>query len=249
MDFGDKLRKRTRERREKREDIKEYNIDYTYGDSNSYSSSIGYEYEYKEENLPELKYIDTEIIDKDLSGNWSNENPTGDCLNTVAIGDGPSDRDGRVYYIHSVKMNITFTTTSIDRTTLTQDDVLFAFALVLDKQTNSAQVEPSKVFDTGVTLEPLAFRKMEFKDRYVLIEHCIGNLKRFQYSDNPGTTNVGVQRMVYRIKHTFKKPLEVICVGSGSTVTVCTSNSLGFLAVSTVEDLMLSYTCRIKFSG
>ncbi len=203
----------------------------------------------EEWDIPELKFLDSEINNVSVPLEWTTLTPVRDCLNGIGQGDIPTSRDGRYYFIHSIEMNLKFSTQSEDRIATPDDDISFAFALVIDNQTNNTILEPGQVYNNSGINDFLAFRNMKFIDRYHILKHKIDVIRRFQYSDNPGTTNHGIQSKVYHIKRTFEYPIRVVCNGVGFNISDISDISLSFLAASTDPELLLSYISRVRFSG
>ncbi len=219
---------------------------YNYGSSSSEDQD---EYFTGLENLPELKFIDTEVNSVTLPTlSWGSILPVNNNLHPVAQGDGGSDRDGRRYFITCVKLHIMVETSNLERLPAPADDILFSFAIILDRQTNQGAVTASNVYEGG-TVPAFDFRNKFYETRYIVLYHEIDNLKRFQFSESTGTASHGKQRKVYHFKHKFVRPISVLCKGDTANVTAMTTNSLSLIAVASTTELKMSYTCRCLFRG
>lgn len=201
---------------------------------------------------PELKYIDTEITDEDITVGWDTYNPaTVLCLNAVAQGDAQQNRDGRVYYIHSVMLHMELKTELTEAFTAPLKDILVRICLVHDTQTNQAEMNPLSVMDTTLTDDYLNFRNLSYTGRFKVLKDKTCIIRRFYV--NEGSINSfasGTQILKFDWFHTFKSPIKVICSGTSGQVAVVTNSSLQIMATSnTATEVNLSYQARCRFSG
>jgi len=202
---------------------------------------------------PELKYIDTELVAEPIGEAWEAVNPlTVNCLNAVALGDGETNRDGRVYYIHSVMLKIELSTVSNESELAPSPDIICRLALVQDTQTNQAEIVPGNVFDTSLQKDYLSFRDLSYTQRFKVIKDKSCVLRRM--NTNEGSANAfssNQQAVRFDWYHTFKTPIKVTCSGTSGQVAVVTDNSLQLIAISdnAGSEILLDYQCRIRFSG
>lgn len=201
---------------------------------------------------PELKFIDSEIEDSVLKLAWTAHVPaTVLCLNAVAQGDGQSNRDGRVYYIHSVMMKVEILSVLDQEGLAPQNDLICRVCLVHDTQTNQAAITPALVMDETGTTKYLAFRNLSYTKRFKVLKDKTIVLRRMYVND--GSINLfssAPQIQRFEWYHTFKTPLKVICNGTSGQIAVVTDNSLQIIAsANTNTELTISYQARCRFSG
>jgi len=122
----------------------------------------------------ELKFVDSEVsadsLGKTVAG--SEVDPAQDSLNGVAQGDGGSNRDGRITFIHSLHIRgaIAFNHSQTFTTPTTAGFV--RLALVLDTQTNGAQLNAEDVFKdpTSTALDWCFLRNLQYTKRFRVLK-------------------------------------------------------------------------------
>jgi len=201
---------------------------------------------------PELKFIDTELENQVVDATWEVYNPlTVLCLNAVAQGDTPTNRDGRCYYIHSVMMKIVVFGLAAETATAPFTDLIMRILLVHDKQANQGEADADKVMETAPTIDYLSFRNLSYTGRFRVIKDKTILMRRMYV--NEGVVDkfaTGQQIIKFDWYHTFAKPLKVICNGTAGNIAVVTNNSLQVIAVSnSATEMSFSYQARCRFSG
>jgi hypothetical protein len=194
----------------------------------------------------EKKFIDTgrtgAIIASAVPGSEIDPN-TVNCLNAVAQGDGPQNRDGRKYHILSVHIRgfINF----IDETVpYTADHT--RLLLVLDRQTNAAQLQAEDVLNNSAPATQ-AFRNLEFTQRFIVLKDFTLNKPQV---GSGATTNTWRATKPFKINYTFKKPIAVTCSGTTGNVTAINDNSLHLIAITfNGGSNTLDYHARVRFVG
>ncbi len=202
-------------------------------------------------SLPELKFVDTELAGVSMGTAWAARNPTTVlCLNAIAQGDGPSNRDGRVYYIHSVQMKVLLFFAATESDIIPQDDQLARIVLVLDTQANETEIAAANVMSTVGGNDFLSFRNLDFGTRFRILKDKTAIIKRTWVNEGSPdlfASNQGLLRFDWT--HTFKYPIKVVCNGTGSGIGDITNAALGVIAISLQNDMLLSYEARVRFSG
>lgn len=202
---------------------------------------------------PELKWVDTELSAFTIALAWTAYNPTTvNCLNAVAQGDGPSNRDGRVYYIHSVMVKLVMFTDVDEAAVAPKEDLVTRLCLVLDTQANGTEINAANVMETaGSVGDYLEFRNLEFSGRFRILKDTTKVMKRFYVNEGSGDLFASARQLIrWDWYVNFVKPIKVVCNGTGSGIGDVTNNALAIIASSgSVSDIQCSYLSRIRFSG
>lgn len=176
------------------------------------------------------------------------------CLNAIAQGDGPSNRDGRQYQIRSVHVRGYIIVDPIETQANPLADVLVRLALVLDKQTNGAQVDPTTVF-TGTGVNAFnGFRNLEYTQRFRVIEDISFRINSEGGCAAANDFNAPSKVVPFIMNKEFKTPIKVNCNGVGATVASIADNSLhlvGCIAADAVSAPVtrIHYWSRVRFQG
>lgn len=173
------------------------------------------------------------------------------CLSAVAQGDGESQHLGRVYFIDEIYVHGYLVRPVTEAAPTPAFDALCKVALVLDTQTNGAQLNGEDVYEnTGLTLDINAFRNLEHIQRFNV-------LKSKEMIIRPNTLNdgtadkfsAGTTYRKFSLSHKFSPPLRVITTGTTATVSSIADNSLHILGIATDGNIDLSYVSRCRFHG
>jgi len=176
------------------------------------------------------------------------------CLNAVAQGDGESQRDGKNYVIKGLYINGYVSAVAQANQTQGDDNTLNMIAVVLDTQTNAAQLNSEDVFSlqaATATFCPLAFRNLQYSKRFKVLW-----MKRFAL-DNPNLTYDGTN-----IEQAGTKPyyftvnlpnlnIRVETKGTSANVTDIIDNSLHIIGFTSSTNMVptLYYQSRVRFVG
>lgn len=206
----------------------------------------------------ELKYIDhyrvhTVPYTADAAGADEADPATALCLNAVGTGTGANTRDGRKIVMKSVYVE-GICSMPISATGADYPQVV-TIALVLDRQTNSAQCQSELVWQNDVAVSgptasfrPLVRRNLEYVDRFHVLWKKTYVFRQPNFAvDTAGTgyTNGGdqIKFKIYR-----KLDIPVIFKDTGSTVSSIVDNSL-HLHVFSDDNVGLVYSSRVRFVG
>ncbi len=201
----------------------------------------------------ELKFADTFVSNDAFATSWATmEEATNSQVSGVAIGTGESGRIGRKYNIHSIHIKARVHVNAIEAQGAPLPDLIGRFCLILDKQTNGAQLTPSDVMDTGADQDFLAFRNLQHTRRFQVLWDKKWKLANYS-STNEGAANVFSQvnqtsGIMYYNK-VFDPPIQVICEDVNATVADVSDNSLHIIGIANQTTAFLSYECRIRFTG
>ena len=174
------------------------------------------------------------------------------CLNGIGQGNGQSDRDGKNIIMKSFYINGNITMGAFsDRNGATAAALVF-IAVVLDKQTNGAQLNSEDVFKNPCATnhaQANPIRNLEYSDRFDV-------LWSKSYAIQAGTsfyTGTLDQSEINETRIKFKKfkriNIPVTYTGTGSTVATVMNNSLHVIAYTTGQNCTLNYNSRVRFIG
>ena len=167
------------------------------------------------------------------------------ALNATAQGDGESERDGRRQCLKSVKVHGTVSLNPLaNQSTSPADEIVFV-ALVLDTQSNKAQLNAEDVFKGTTPERP--FRNLQYVDRFKVLAARTFTMK---YGDGvwDGTNiEIGGVSEIFN----FNKKLEVPVTYAATTGVIgsITDNSLHMVAISSSSNAKLEYNARVTFVG
>lgn len=178
---------------------------------------------------------------------------TVNCLNAVAQGDGPSDRDGRVYTITSVQIRGRAVLASQINQTAADDIPYVYIALVLDMQTNGAQLNSEDVYTNPIASSGMAvcpFRNLQYSKRFRVLATRVMNLPMPSLSYD-GTNMEQSGSSSYFSMNVNNLRIKVDTKGTSANVTDIVDNSLHLIAFcsSTAGSPTLSYNSRVRFVG
>jgi len=178
---------------------------------------------------------------------------TDNCLNGVVQGDGESNRDGKNYVIKSLHFLGRVVTNSQPNKTLGWIPASVFIAIVLDTQTNGAQLNSEDVYTNpgGSSANNTCLqRNLQYSSRFRV-------LKTFKLDfNNPplsydGTDMEALGQSQSIEAHLDNLNIKVSCSATTGTVAAITDNSLHVVGFCTngTETVNLTYTSRIRFMG
>ncbi len=204
----------------------------------------------------EKKFADFRVDDDAFTQVWAggemDPNGTADSVSVVAQGDGESNRDGRVYYIHEIYIHGTVQVQAVESQTAPQPDNIARVALVWDKQTNGAQMNAEDCFLTiGASDDIDSFRNLQFVQRFTVLANKKINIKQSTAVVNEGAANLfaaGTTTVPFSMSYKFRTPLKVSCSGTTAAIASIADNSLHVIGCSQ-SACTLSYASRLRFTG
>lgn len=204
----------------------------------------------------EKKFLDSEydgVIVKTLAG--SESDPAGNsCLDGIAQGDGESNRDGRACTVTSLHLRGHIEVSPVDATAA--DGVqggCVKLALVMDQQTNGAQLNAEDVFvdPTDTDLDAHTLRNLQYAPRFKILWMKQFNLGSVQGNAND-TTVQDWSGWVIPFKADVALEMRKTFTATTAPVASCADNSLHLIAVQSPADAracQLRYTARVRFVG
>ncbi len=204
----------------------------------------------------EKKFIDYRVDDDTFTTVWAGgemEDGTALSVSAVSQGDGESQRDGRVYYIHGVNIQGTLHVPQTEAQAAPNGDIVCRLALVWDKQTNGAQLNAEDVFLTiGAASDIDSYRNLQYVQRFNVLQDKKIRVPVGQTNMNEGAVNSFANAFVnvpFKLYHTFRTPLKVTCTGTTAAIASISDNSLHVIGTASSTAVELNYTSRLRFSG
>lgn len=176
------------------------------------------------------------------------------CLNAVARGDGDSDHKSNFYVLHAVQLvGMVFQAVSNDSTLAIVPPVIY-ISLVLDRQTNGAQLNSEDVYvnpSGEILLAAQAMRGLPFFKRFVVLDSVTLTSPQLSMGTDGSSTNVIAG---YTIPWELSASLDIVVntIGSDNTIASILDNSLHVIAYTTPvngTDPELFYNSRVTFKG
>lgn len=203
----------------------------------------------------EKKFVDTVVTGDAFTGNWATiEDATLDSISGIAQGNGESQRIGRKVLLHSVHIKCIVRRSTVESNATPQGDITGRLCLVLDTQTNAAQLTATDVMKT-VTADELSFRNLQNVSRFRVLWDRKWKLSVSSSGMNEGAANLfatGAQRSAIMIfNKRFKTPIPVLYNSSATDGTISTvqDNSLHIIGVASDGNAFLEMVTRIRYTG
>lgn len=210
----------------------------------------------------EKKYFDTGIIPTGLTANSAiagvvQDSTTALCCNSPAVGDGPTQREGRQIAMDriDVKGFIRMDGDAVFNNVTTTPHI--EVYLVLDTQTNGAQMASEECFVNAIASTPnggLPFRNLENEKRFRILAS-----RKIEMPAQPiafNTTTAKSYRNGYDQGFTLSKNLKGMKVnfkatGAAGTVATITDNSIHVVAVLSDNSAIvkIAWNARLRFRG
>ena len=207
----------------------------------------------------EHKYFDQNVVINPVpsSISWAStmvDDATALTLFSPAQGAAINERIGREVDIHKIRINGSFWVDKNNAATASVDPEFIRLALVVDTQTNAAQMSGADLFGGSTIGYWNNFQNLNnfgrfrvLKDKLILIED-----PNFGSSAVAGTDYINGKAKQFKWTISFKKPLRVRFNGSGSaTVASIVDNSLHLVANSSISGIgtvKLLYASRIVYT-
>lgn len=174
-------------------------------------------------------------------------------LTAIAAGDGPTHRDGRHIKVLGVFLRgqVLFSALSPSVDIPLGDYV--RIAIVLDTQTNGAQLSVPDVFSdvTDTDLDTMAFRNLEYTQRFKVLKDFVVRRPYMPVVAPTGTTYASSGTMVpWKVNLSFmKRPLQINYTNTSADISNCVDNSIHVIAMAVRNDNVLRYVARTRFVG
>jgi hypothetical protein len=199
----------------------------------------------------EYKFYDTSRagIAVPVQASWAGcelDPTTVNCISAPAEGNGQSDRDGRK--IKLTGCHVSGTISCVGATVSTDISPTVVVALVLDTQTNGAQLNSEDVYinpsATANTI-PCPLRNLEYSKRFKVLGYKVISMPTITGAN---TTQFGVS-VPWRIDCKLNLPVQFNNTTAG--VASVTDNSLHIVANTDYNSWapLLNYNARVRFVG
>jgi hypothetical protein len=203
----------------------------------------------------ELKYFDTRasynlVADAAMTGGECDP-ATVNCLNAMIVGNSANQRDGRQITMKNVYVSGQLVDHDGAAVTGAGASRLVYVALVLDTQTNGAQLRSQDVYElaTGSSaaqcVNPL--RNLQYSKRFRVLDSMTCEIRPHNVFDGTNPTHIyGSQpfKLSSKLNHV------VNFTGDGGTVGAISDNSLHIIAFSDDSNkIALTYEARVRFVG
>lgn len=174
------------------------------------------------------------------------------CLHGIDQGDGEQQRDGRQYTIMSISLRGYVLFGNQDAAVVTSDHV--RLVLVLDTQTNGAQLTATDVLDNfhgDNDLQTNSFRNLEYTKRFRVLKDMVVRkpVTGVGTSSTAGQVISNACTRYFKMNCNFKKGIKVLCTGTAGTIANMVDNSIHLIAVSVNSGNTLRYVSRCRFVG
>ena len=200
----------------------------------------------------ELKYNDYDLAAEPFTTSWAAKNPTTvNCVSAVAQGDSATNRDGRIYYIHSIFCRGEIRITALESQIAPFATNVIRVILVEDTQTNGAEISGADVMTgAGAVEDHLGFRNLQHSGRFKVLWDRTFVITIPQ--TNEGAANLfahGTQIRKFTFFKKFKKPIKVHTDGTSAIVGDITDHTLQVVGVANSTSPTLTYHMRMRFKG
>lgn len=207
--------------------------------------------------LGETKYFDTEkqfgaIV---ASASWTGTMIDPATFNTLCVpqvGAGVNQRIGKQIMITKLKLRGHIQCPAQSNQTVADAPTKVRIILVLDKQTNSAQMTGTQLMQTVTNTENCvnSFQNIDNFGRFIVLKDKVITMESPTISyDGTNVEQSGLIRN-FKIDINFKKPVKVrFNATNGGTIADIVDNSLHMVAVSSNTDLApnICYNCRVCY--
>lgn len=202
----------------------------------------------------ETKFYDTARVGAALITNTNaaggeHDPATVNCISAPAQGDTEQNRDGNRIMIKSYHINGVITAPVVAQTSGSQGKEVFV-ALVLDKQTNGAQLNSEDVFtnpsgDAALTCH--VQRNLQYSSRF----EVLGQQVLTANNASVGSTGTSSYSLPFRFDGFRDIPVQFKGGATAAGVSGVADNSLHIIAweSGSNQDYTINYNSRVRFQG
>jgi len=204
----------------------------------------------------ELKYKDSALVSSALAAPTDASAGEKDpatllALNSIAQGDGEQERDGKQVCIKSVYVSgVVDVPVQANLTAGTVDPTIYV-ALVLDKQTNGAQLNSEDVFvNPGASAVTAAspLRNLQYTSRFQVLDSVLLHPPARQLSYDGTNIESSGTRMPFKLSNT--QDIITNYIATTAVVAAIQDHSLHVIAyTSSATGAVISYNARVRFVG
>jgi hypothetical protein len=208
----------------------------------------------------EIKFLDTAksatVIVASTTG--AEQPPTSGCtgcLSAPAQGDGPSNRDGKKIIAKSILVNGQIIRVGGEDQANVPLAISGKVALVLDKQSNGAQLNSEDVYQAAGSSRPsLALRNLQYSKRFQVLAAQNFTLDNPRVgTDGTATLSSGTQVMNFVLQKNLNLPI-TFSTGTTADIANVVDNSIQLVAFADANatganSLNIAYDARMRFVG
>lgn len=225
-------------------------------------NSLGTPYRSRQSNLRsggymnrgELRFEDYEITNDTMLQTWAGGelDTIQGCISGLTRDDSENGRTGRQYVIKSIFIRGFFKLDALEGQGAPDEDKLIRLALVLDTQTNGAQLNAEDVFIAqGNGYDVMSVKNLENTQRFKVLKD-----KTYRINASAGCVNEGAVNsfaragcaIPFKIAYNFGKGLKVNCKDSTSnSVAQIIDNSLHLIGCTQGDAVKMNYVARMRF--
>ncbi len=198
----------------------------------------------------ELKFDNYVVTSAPMGVVWRNSNPAAlGSISGVTQGDGPTNRDGRVYYIKSIHLRGRIQRGNVEASVTPPPESQGKVIMYLDSQCNGAEPGITDIMQS-LTHDEIGFRNMSNTSRFRILREFSYVMKMDNMAQGgPDLFAHGFSIVPLEMNVTFNPPLKVLTDGTTNVVGNLTNYSVGIQTVSSDTLDELTYQSRIRFYG
>lgn len=171
------------------------------------------------------------------------------CLNACVQGTDVSDRDGSKIVLKRIDISGQVYRAAAAAVAAGRAASYITVALVLDTQTNGAQLNAEDVYSTN-GVDAYARRVIEYSQRFkVLWKGSFILQDDMSWNDAAATAGVGGVARKFEIHKKMDLPVQYITGAGAGTIADIRDNSLHMIAASTGALDLIEYNSRVRFVG
>jgi len=191
----------------------------------------------------EVKYVDNLVSIAGLTPGFSYCNPSTDCLNGVALGDGQSERIGREYVMTHLTIEGIF---EFVPSASTHNSLTVRFIVLIDTQSNGLLPAIADIYDV-VSPSELSFRNLRNSERFHI-------LRDSRISMNTTSSATSTQRSDYVRQFSLQRNIpikysRVTCLNDTADISAISSNAISVICATSDSFVSLNYNCRLRYVG
>lgn len=186
----------------------------------------------------------------DLTGGEKDPS-TVNCLNSMAQGTGESTRLGRAIVMHTIKVKGIIAFPLVESQVFPSTTPLIAIYLILDMQTNGAQLSSEDIFtnkNASVPLLTSLFMNMENTDRFKVLDSQ--HIRLEPNVVNEGGINLfahGKIEVPFTLGKNLRK-MTTLYKSTGGNISDIRDNSIHIVAFATNASVTIEYNSRLRFT-
>lgn len=197
----------------------------------------------------ENKYVD-HTYSGAIAAAWAGAeaDPAGiGCLAAPQQGTGESNREGRNIKITSLAIQGYIYKPKQSDQDDTEDACVVHIAVVLDTQTNGAQLSAENVYVDADHVE-VSFRELEYRNRFKVLWSRIYTIQdSVAFTDAANQASIASPARVFKIYKTLDLPVEF--KANAGAIADVVDNSLHVIACASASGVSLKYQSRVRFVG